>query len=78
MLDLAVEIEGLPREMSTSIQQYQVVGMGPPQRSRSTKILGCLHLDAVTAQDVRAHVASARVGVDKENLLLIEDRTTKW
>jgi hypothetical protein len=74
VLDLAAEIESLPRNMSTSIQQNQVVGMGSPQSPRSAKILGSLHLDAVTAQDAGADVTSALVGVDEENSLVIENR----
>jgi hypothetical protein len=79
VLDLAVEIESLPREMPTSIQQYQVVGMSSPLNPRSTKILGSLHLDAVTAQDAGTNVTSALVGIDEENFLVIENRAgTKW
>jgi hypothetical protein len=79
VLDLAVEIESFPREMSASIQQYQVVGAGSPQRSRSAKIFGSLHLDAVTAQNIGANVTSALVGVDEQNFLVIENRATpKW
>jgi hypothetical protein len=65
--------------MSASIQQYQVVGMGSPERSRSAKILGSLHLDAVTAQNIGANVASALVAVDEENFLVIENcAAAKW
>jgi hypothetical protein len=79
VLDLAVEIESLPREMPTSIQQYQVVGMSSPLNPRSTKILGSLHLNAVTAQDAGTNVTSALVGIDEENFLVIENRAgTKW
>jgi hypothetical protein len=74
VLDIEVEIESLPRDMSTSIQQYQIVALGSPQSSRSTKILGSLHLDAVTAQDAGTNVTSALVGIDEENFLIIENR----
>ena len=49
VLDLEVEIESLTWEMSTSIKQYHIVDMGSPQKPRSTKILGGLYLDAMTA-----------------------------
>ncbi len=79
MLDLEVEIESLPREMSTSIQQYQVVGMRSPQRSRRLEVVSRIDCNAATSQDARAHVASALVGVDEENLLVIENcAATKW
>jgi hypothetical protein len=79
VLDLEVEIEGLPRDMSTSIKQYQVVGMWPPQKPCAAKILHAMNLDAVTAQDASAHVATALMRIDEENLLVIENRAApKW
>jgi hypothetical protein len=79
VLDLEVEIASLSREMSTSIQQYQVVGKGSPQRPRRLEAIGRIDFDAATSQDPGANVASALVGVDEEKLLAIENRAaTKW
>ncbi len=79
MLDLEVEVESLPRDMSTSIQQYQIVVLGSPQRSRRLEVVSRIDFNAVTSQDTRAHVASALVGVDEQNFLVIENRATpKW
>jgi hypothetical protein len=79
VLDLKVEIASLSREMSTSIQQYQVVDTGSPQRPRRLEAVGRIDFDAATSQDHGANVASALVGVDEEKLLAIENRAvTKW
>jgi hypothetical protein len=79
VLDLEVEIESLTWQMSTSIKQYHIVDMGSPQKPRSAKILGSLHLNAMTAQDPGPRVASMPVEVDEENFLVIETRATpKW
>jgi len=78
VLDLDIEFESLSREMSTSSKQYQVVELGPPQRSRRLEAVSRIDLYAATSQDARAHVASALVGIDEENFLVIEDRATKW
>ena len=78
VLDLDIEVESLSGEMSTSSKQYQVVELGSPQRSRRLEAVGRIDLDAATSQDARAHVASALVGIDEENFLVIENRATKW
>ncbi len=78
VLDLDIEVESLSREMSTSRKQYQVVELGSPQRSRRLEAVSRIDLDAATSQDARAHVASALVGIDEENFLVIENRATKW
>lgn len=78
VLDLDIEVESLSREMSTSRKQYQVVELGSPQRSRSREAVSRIDLDATTSQDARAHVASALLGIDEENFLVIENRATKW
>jgi hypothetical protein len=70
VLDLEVEIESLPRDISTSIQLYQIVELGLPQRSRRLEAVSRIGLNAATAQE---HVASALVGVDEENFLAIEN-----
>jgi len=73
VVDIEVEIESLPRKMSASIQQYQVVDMGSPQRSPRLEVVSRVDCNAVTLQD-----ASALVGVDEENFLVIENRAAKW
>ena len=79
MLDLEVEIESISSKMSTSIQQYQVVGMGSPERSRRQEVISRSDLNAPTAQDVGTNVTSALVRIDEENFLVIENRATpKW
>ena len=78
VLDLDIEVESLSREMSTSRKQYQVVELGSPQRSRRLEAVSRIDLDAATSQDARAHVASALVGIDEENFLVIENRAAKW
>jgi hypothetical protein len=49
VLNLEVEIESLPRDISTSIQQYQVVELGSPQISRCLEAIGRIDLNAATA-----------------------------
>ena len=78
MLDLAVEIESLSREMSTRIKQYQVVVMGSPQRSRRLEIVSRIDFNAATSQDAGSDVTSTLLGIDDKNLLVIENRATKW
>jgi len=78
VVDIEVEIESLPREMSASIQQYQVVDMGSPQRSPRLEVVSRVDCNAVTLQDASTHLASALVGVDEENSLVIENRAAKW
>jgi hypothetical protein len=78
VVDIEVEIESLPREMSASIQQYQVVDMGSPQRSPRLEVVSRVDCNAVTLQHASAHLASAMVGVDEENFLVIENRAAKW
>jgi hypothetical protein len=76
--DLDIEVESPFREMSTSRKQYQVVELGSPQRSRPLEAVSRVDFYAVTPQDARPHVASAPVGIDEENSLVIETRATKW
>ncbi len=73
MLDLDIEVESLSREMSASRNQYQVVELGSPQRSRRLEAVSRIDLYAVTPQDARPHVATALVGIDEENFLVIEN-----
>jgi hypothetical protein len=78
VLDLEVEIESLSGDMSTRIKQYQVVKLGSPQRSRRLEAISRININAVPSQDAGAHVASALVGGDEKNFLVIESRATKW
>jgi hypothetical protein len=72
MLDLEVEVESL-RDRSMSIQQYQIVELGSPQKSCSLKAVSRIDLNAATSQDASAHVTGRLVGVDEENFLAIEN-----
>jgi len=72
VLDLEVEIASLAREMSMSIQQYQIVAPGSPQSPRHLEAIGRINANAATPQDVCAHVTSPLVGVDEEDFLVIE------
>jgi hypothetical protein len=72
MLDLEVEVESL-RDRSMSIQQYQIVELGSPQKSCSLEAVGRIDLNAATSQDASAHVTGRLVGVDEENFLAIEN-----
>lgn len=74
MLDLAIEVASLARELSTSFQQHQVVGMGPPQRPRRLDAVSLVDFDTPTAQDAGENIASPLVGVDEEDRLAIEYR----
>ena len=79
MLDLKVEIANFAREISTSIQQYQIVELGSPQSSRYLEAIGRINANAVTPEDISARVAGRLVGIDEEKLLVIENRAaTKW
>ena len=74
MLDLKVEIASLAREMSTGIQQYQIVELGSPKRPRRLEVVGRINANAVTPEDTSARVAGRLVGIDEENSLVIENR----
>jgi hypothetical protein len=79
VLDLKVEIASFAREMPSSIQQYQIVGLGSAQSSRHLEAIGCINADAVTPEDASARVAGGLMGIDEENFLVIENRGgTKW
>ena|SRR2546430_16645563 len=79
MLDIEVEIESLPREISTGIQQYQIIELGSPQRSGRREVLCGIHGNAATAQDPSANITCALVGIDEENFLFVENQATaKW
>jgi hypothetical protein len=49
VLDLEVEIESLPGDISTSIQQHQIAQLGSQQKSRSLKAVSRIDLNAATA-----------------------------
>ncbi len=74
-----VEIASVAREMPSSIQQYQIVGLGSRQGSRRLEAIGRIDANAVTPEDASARVAGGLVGIDEENFLVIESRAgTKW
>jgi hypothetical protein len=79
VLDLKVEIASLAWEMPSGIQQYQIVEPGLPKGSRHLEAMGRINPNAVTPEDASARVAGGLVGIDEENLLVIENRAaTKW
>jgi len=79
VLDLKVEIASFAKEISTSIQQYQIVELGSPQSSRHLEAIGRINANAVTPEDIGARVTGRLVGIDEENFLVIENRAgTKW
>ena len=77
--NLLVEFEGISGEMSAHIEQYHVIHLGLPQKSRCLEALRLMYLDAVTAQDGRTHLARTLITVDEENRLALKNwRATKW
>jgi hypothetical protein len=65
--------------MSAHIEQYQVIQLGLPQKSRCLEALRLMYLDAVTAQDGSAHLARTLIAVDEENRLALKNwSATKW
>jgi hypothetical protein len=74
VLDLKVEIASFAREMSTSIQQYQIVEFGSPQSSRHLEAVARINANAVTPEDTSTRVAGRLVGIDEEKLLIIAKR----
>jgi hypothetical protein len=63
--NLLVEIECFSGQVSAHVEQYQVIHIGLPQKSRPAEILGRVHLDAMTLQNSDPHVAGRLVTIDK-------------
>ncbi len=49
------------------IQEYPTVGIGFPEKSRSTEVSGSMDLYAVSPQDGGAHLTGSLAAVDQEN-----------
>ena len=76
---ISVEIASFTGKISTSIQQYPIVELGLPQSSRHPEAIGRINANAVTPEDISARFTGRLVGIDKEKLLVIENRAaTKW
>jgi hypothetical protein len=77
--NLLVELECFSGQVSAHVEQYQVIHIGLPEKSRPGEILGRVYLDAMTLQNPDPHVACRLVTIDEENRLALEDRlATKW
>src|SRR5439155_16890933 len=74
-LDLLIEFERLSGKMSAHVEQYELVQIGLPQKSRRVEAVGSMDLDATTRQDTSSHVAGRLVTVNEENFLAINIRT---
>jgi len=77
--NLLVEFECFSRQVSAHVEQYQVIHIGLPEKSRAGEILGRVHLDAMTLQNPNPHIAGRLVAVDEENFLVSKNwLATKW
>jgi hypothetical protein len=78
-LNLLVEFECFSGQVSSHVEQYQIIHIGLPEKSRSGEILGRVYLDAMTLQNPDPHVACRLLTVDKENGLALKNwLATKW
>jgi hypothetical protein len=57
-------------QVSAHVEQYQVVHIGLPEKSRCLETVGRLYLDAMTLQNSDSHVAGRLVTIDEENFLV--------
>jgi len=77
--NLLVEFECFSGQVSAHVEQYQVINIGLPKKSRPGEILGCVYLDAMTLQNPDPHVACRLVTIDEENRLALKNRlATRW
>jgi hypothetical protein len=77
--NLLVEFERFSGKVSAHVEQYQVIHIGLPEKSRTGEILGRMYLDAMILQNPDPHVACRLVTVDEENDLALESwLATKW
>jgi len=70
--DLLIELKCLPWELPAHIQQDQIVAPGSPENARPLQAVGGIHLDAVTAENIRPRVARRLFFVDEQNLFAVE------
>ena len=64
-------------DVHESCKKYQTKELGSPHRSRRLEAVSRIDLYVVTPHLARAHVASALVGIDEENFLVIENRAAR-
>ena len=78
--NLLVEFECFSGQVSAHVEQYQVIHIGLPQKSRCLKTVGLMDLDAMSPQDRRARLARRPTTVDEENGLARKNRlaTKRW
>ena len=79
ILNLLVEFEGFSGQIPADVEQYQIVRIWLPEKSRGGDVLGEMHLDTVTLQNGRAYVTGSLAAVNEENSFAVKNRaTTKW
>ena len=77
--NLLVELECFSGQVSAHVEQYQVIHIGLPEKSRSAEILGRMYFDTMILQNSDAHVACKLITIDKEDGLALKKRlATKW
>jgi len=78
--DLLVEFERFSGQVSPHVEQYQVIHIWSPEKSRPAEILGRMYRDAMTLQNPDPNVACKLVRVDEENFLVSKNRlaTKRW
>ena len=77
--NLLVEFECFSGQVSAHVEQYQVIHIGLPEKSRPGEILGRVYLDAMTLQNPDPHVARRLVTIYEENRLALKNwLATKW
>jgi hypothetical protein len=74
--DLLVEFECLAGKVPAHVREYPTVGIGFPEKSRSTEVSRSMDLYAVSPQDGGAHLTGSLAAVDQENCVATGIRTT--
>ena len=72
--NLLVEFERFSGQVSAHVQQYQIIHIGLPEKSRCLETVGRVYLDAMTLQNPDPHVACRLVTVDEQNFLISKNR----
>src|SRR5207302_4562012 len=75
VLNLLIEFERLSGKVSAHVEQYELVQIRLPQKSRRLEAVSSMDLDTATPQDTSSHVAGRLVTVNEENFLAINIRT---
>ncbi len=76
--NLLIEFVCLSGQVSPHVEQYQVIHIGVPEKSRTGEILGRVYLDAMTLQNPDPHVACRLVTVDEQNFVRDGDLSTVY